>query len=160
MFHEHVPRPQRTSRERCAIALRSAFLRLVRACTERQQKCSLPQCVTEHIQSPRGGLIRSYRLAFPAPIIPLQTVVRRNLQRAMRRDQLRHVSAYRKRSLIRGGKKSCSSAWERTGKTGGMDPTSPGLARLLPSRTRARVGPLSGCNPSLDRPGWQTLSTA
>lgn len=160
MFHEHVPRPHRTGCERCASALRSAFLRLVRAWTQRQQKWSLPQCVTTTHPEPErrtDPVLSAYVLG---SLNPCANCASPEHSMCDALGELRHVSAYRKRSLIRGGKKSCSWAWEGTGKTGGMDPTSPGLGRLFPLPARARVGPLSGCNPPPDRPEWQTLSVA
>lgn len=72
------------------------------------------------------------------------------------RNEPRHVSAYRKRSLIGGGKKSSSWAWERAGKTRVMDP----ISAPLPAANLIAIGTFSRCNPSPNRLGWQTPSVA
>ena len=144
MFHEHAPRPRRTSRERCAITPQSAFLRLCRAPTERQQKCSLPQCVTTTHPAPERRTDPVYRRTFPAPLIPVQYCTSPEhsicdgpgLAGPCLRVPEAIIDSDEGRSPVPGLENRLGGSEEWT--------TSPGLTRLFPSRTRARLGTFIG----------------
>lgn len=158
MFHEHVPRPQRTSRERHAIALRSAFLRLVRARTERQQKCSLPQCVTTTYPEPERQADPILSAYLPGPLNLGANCAAPEHQCAARLEEQRHISGYpdaindrrMEEVLVQGI--GTSPEDRRSGPAiGGFS------ASLLVAKWSAS-GSFIGRNPSSDRPGSQTLS--
>ena len=72
MSSSHVPRTcaeATTIQPRTLRGRRSAFLRLVRVRTERQQKCSLPQFVTTTHPAPERRNDPAFLRTFPAPLI-------------------------------------------------------------------------------------------